>query len=96
VGPRAGPDGYEKSGPPPTFELRTVQPVESRYIDLKKLEHVSMPLCIIFRGFFCYTKVTCRLKCSPLVHTLKVLLEYRFRVINVQLMFYIKHYSNIK
>jgi len=36
VGPRVGLDGYEKSGPPPAFELRTVQPVASRYTDPKK------------------------------------------------------------
>ena len=30
-----------------------------------------MPQCIIFREFFCYTTVTCQLKCSPLVHTLR-------------------------
>jgi hypothetical protein len=35
VGPRAGLDGYEKSGPPPEFDPRTVQPVASRYTDLK-------------------------------------------------------------
>jgi len=29
-----------------------------------------MPQCIIIRVFVCYTKVTCQLKYSPLVHTL--------------------------
>ena len=33
VGPRAGLDGIEKSGPPPGFDPRTVQPVASRYTD---------------------------------------------------------------
>jgi hypothetical protein len=35
VGLRAGLDGYEKFGSPPEFDPRTVQPVASRYVDLK-------------------------------------------------------------
>ena len=35
VGLSAGLDGYEKSGPPPEFDSRTVQPLASRYTDLK-------------------------------------------------------------
>ena len=44
-----------------------------------------MPQCIVCREIFCYTTVTCQLKCSPLVHALKVLKEYRYHVINVDL-----------
>ena len=33
VGPRAGLDGCGKSGLPPGFDPRTVQPVASRYTD---------------------------------------------------------------
>ena len=33
MGPRAGLDGCGKSGTPPEFDPRTVQPVESRYTD---------------------------------------------------------------
>jgi len=33
VGPRAGLGGYGKSHPRPGFDLLTVQPVSSRYID---------------------------------------------------------------
>jgi hypothetical protein len=33
VGPRAGMDGCEKSGPPPGFDPWTVHPVASRYTD---------------------------------------------------------------
>jgi hypothetical protein len=33
VGPRAGLDGCGKSRPPLGFDLRTVQPVASRYTD---------------------------------------------------------------
>ena len=33
VGSRSGLDGCGKSRPPPGFDLRTVQPVESRYTD---------------------------------------------------------------
>ena len=42
-----------------------------------------MPLCVIFRGLFSYTKITCQLKCSLLVHKLKDLKEYICQVINV-------------
>jgi hypothetical protein len=35
VCPRADLDGYEKSGPLPEFDPRAVQPVASRYTDLK-------------------------------------------------------------
>jgi len=51
---------------------------------LKKLQHVSMPQRVIMiREFSCYTTVTCQLKYSPLVRTLKVLIEYRYQVVNI-------------
>lgn len=37
----------------------------------RKFLHISMPQCIIVREFVCYTKFTCQLKCSPLIHPLK-------------------------
>jgi hypothetical protein len=33
VGPKAGMEGCGKTSPPPGFDLRTVQPVTSRYTD---------------------------------------------------------------
>jgi hypothetical protein len=33
IGPRAGLDGYEKSRPPPEFDIRTDQLVASLYTD---------------------------------------------------------------
>jgi len=50
-----------------------------------KLQHVLKLQCTFFREFFCYTKVTCKLKCSPL----KVLKENRYQIINIQSMLHI-------
>ena len=40
-------------------------------------------IIIIIREFFCYTEVTCQLKCSPSVCTLTVLKEYCYQVVNI-------------
>ena len=57
-----------------------------KYIELL---HISITQSIIFRQFFSCTKVTCQLQYSPLVHTLKVLQEYIYQVVNILLMLHI-------
>jgi hypothetical protein len=59
----------------------------------KTLLHVSMPQCIIFREFFCYTKVTCQLKYSSLVYTVKSVKRISLPGNNIQSILHIVFFS---
>jgi len=50
VGPRAGLDMCGKSRPPTGFDLRTVQPVTSRYTDWATAAHLQKECCFINQG----------------------------------------------
>ena len=49
MGPRAGPDGCEKSRPPPGLDPRAFQPVSSRYTDYAYVYvYIYIYMCVFY------------------------------------------------